>query len=373
MYDTGITLIRRFAAHGLPGTAGAPSESVDDEEWPLVLSQLTGERLTGIAVAAAEDGRLLLSDLQARTLLDRHRESMMVALSLERRLLDVAEAFAERSIRILVLKGPATAHAFYPDPSWRNFGDLDLLVPTDCWEEAMSLASEAGFVRDTPEPRRGFDVRFGKAATHTDRRGLVLDLHRTLAEAPFGLWIEPDRLYEHTSAFALGGMELSRLDDTSAFLHGCVHASLGSRQLLLPLRDVAQIAFTGEIDWDLAASLAERWRLRSVVRHAVGSVRDKLGIELPAPAAAIGWGPRSRAEERALTIFTTDRRDNGGEAIAALWGLPGVRRKAAYVRALVLPERRFIQARGQRSYASRWLIPLRWMPRWSRSLTGRGR
>ena len=373
MYDGGITLIRRFAAHGLPGTEEASSESITDEEWPLVLSQLAGERLTGIAVAAALDGRLLLSDLQARTLIDRHRESMMVALSLERRLLEVAEAFADRSIRMLVLKGPAIAHAFYPDPSWRNFGDLDLLVPTDRWDEAVRLASEVGFVRDTPEPRPGFDVRFGKAATHTDPRGLVLDLHRTLAEAPFGLWIEPERLFEQTSSFALGGMELPRLDDTTAFLHACVHASLGSRQLLLPLRDVAQISFTGDVDWALAATLAEEWRLRSVVRHAVGSVRAKLGIELPAAASAIGRGPRSRAEERALTIFTTDRRDNGGEAIAALWGLPGVRRKAAYVRALVLPERRFLRARGQRSYASRWLIPLRWMPSWNRSPSGRGR
>lgn len=373
MRDLGTPLIRRFAAHGLPGTDGAVSESVTDDEWPLVLNQLTGERLTGITLAAAQDGRLLLSDLQARTLIDRHRESMMVALALERRLLEVAEGLGERAIRFLVLKGPAIAHAFYPDPSWRNFGDLDVLVPTDRWEEATSLASEVGFVRDTPEPRRGFDVRFGKAATHTDARGLVLDLHRTLAEAPFGLWIEPERLFEHTSSFALGGVELSRLDDTTAFLHGCVHASLGSRQLLLPLRDVAQIAFTGDVDWDLAATLAERWRLRSVVRHAVGSVREKLGIELPVQANTIGRGPRSRTEERALTIFTTSRRDNGGEAIAALWGLPGVRRKAAYVRALVLPERRFLQARGQRSYASRWLIPLRWMPSWNRSSSGRDR
>lgn len=361
MLDARISLLRRFAAHGLPGADGGAPEEVADEDWPIVIDQLAGERLTGIAVAAARDGRLLLSELQARTLLDRHRESMLVALALERRLLEVADAFAHDGIDLVVLKGPAMAHTFYPDPSWRNFGDLDLLVPTDRWERALGVVREVGFTRDTPEPRPGFDVRFGKAATHTDPRGLVLDLHRTLAEAPFGMWLEPDRLFERTRPFPLGGVELRRLDDTAAFLHACVHASLGSRQLLLPLRDVGQIAATGNVDWDVAARLVDRWRLRAVVRHSLDTLASKLGVELPAPAQAIARGPVSKGEMRALEAFATSRRDNGGEAMAAIWGLPGVRPKAAYVRALVFPQRRFLDARGQRSYASRWLIPLRWM------------
>ena len=361
MLDGRISLVRRFAAHGLVGEGDDVPEEVADFDWPIVLDQLAGERLTGIAVAAAQDGRLLLSELQARSLLDRHRESMLVALALERRLLAVVAAFRAEGIDHVVLKGPALAHTFYPDPSWRNFGDLDVLVPTDRWEQVLHLVGDVGFTRDTPEPRPGFDVRFGKAATHTDARGLVLDLHRTLAEAPFGLWMEPDRLFEHTRPFTLGGVELRRLDDATAFLHACVHASLGSRQLLLPLRDVGQIAAVGDVDWDLAGRLVDRWRLRAVVRYAAETARSKLGVELPAPALEIARGPVSKAEVRALDAFATDRRDHGGEALAAVWGLPGVRRKAAYVRALAFPERRFLAARGQRSYASRWLIPLRWM------------
>jgi len=363
MLDGRVSLVRRFAAHGLLGAGDVVPEQVGDDDWPIVLDQLSGERLTGIALAAAQDGRLLLSELQARALVDRHRESMLVALALERRLLEVAVAFERAGIDVVVLKGPALAHTFYPDPAWRCFGDLDLLVPTHRWDRALGVVREVGYTRDTPEPRRGFDVRFGKAATHSDARGLVLDLHRTLAEAPFGLWLEPDRLFERTRPFSLGGVRLRRLDDTAAFLHACVHASLGSRQFLLPLRDVGQIAAFGEVDWDVAAKLTERWRLRAVVRHSTDSLRSKLGVELPAEALAIANGPVSRSEVRALDAFSTTRRDHGGEAIAAFWGLPGVRRKAAYVRALAFPERRFLAARGQRSYASRWLIPLRWVGR----------
>ncbi len=363
MREPPVSLIRRIAAHGLEAEGERPPEEVSADDWPIVLDQLAGERLTGIAVAAAMDERLLLSELQARALLDRHRESMLVALALERRLLDVASAFRDEGIDVVVLKGPAVAHTFYPDPAWRNFGDLDLLVPTARWEQACRVLRDVGFSRDTPEPRRGFDVRFGKAATHTDARGLVLDLHRTLAEAPFGLWIEPDRLFERTRPFAIGGVPLRRLDDTAAFLHACVHASLGSRQLLLPLRDVAQVAVAGEVDWDVAGRLVERWRLRAVIRHASDSLRAKLGVTLPAAGLAIAEGAVSRAEVRALEAFATSRRDFGGEAMAAIWGLPGLRPKAAYTWALMFPERQFLAARGQRSYVSRWLIPLRWVGR----------
>jgi hypothetical protein len=363
MREGPVSLVRRFAAHGLPGGDDRLPEQVGDDDWPIVLDQLSGERLTGIALAAAQDGRLLLSELQARALVDRHRESMLVALALERRLLEVASAFEREGIDVVVLKGPALAHTFYPDPSWRCFGDLDLLVPTGRWDPALEIVREVGFSRDTPEPRPGFDVRFGKAATHSDSRGLVLDLHRTLAEAPFGLWLEPDRLFERTRPFELGGFQLRRLDDTAAFLHACVHASLGSRQFLLPLRDVGQVAAAGDVDWDVASRLAERWRLRAVVRHATESLRSKLGVELPAAALEIASGPVSRSELRALDAFSIARRDHGGEAIAAIRGLPGIRGKAAYVRALAFPERKFLAARGQRSYASRWLIPLRWVGR----------
>lgn len=362
MDDARISLVRRVAGHGLR-VGPEDSEGIGDDDWPIVLSQLAAERLTGIAVAAAQDGRLLLTELQARALLDRHRESMLVALALERRLLEVADALRARGIDLVVLKGPATAHSFYPDPSWRSFGDLDVLVPTDRWGDALAVLGSIGFRRDTPEPRRGFDVRFGKAATHTDARGLVLDLHRTLAEAPFGLWLEPERLFERTRQFELGGVEIRRLDDTTAFLHACLHASIGSRQLLLPVRDVGQIATAGAVDWELAGRLVERWHLRAVVRHAIDSLASKLGVELPAQARVIARGAVSRAEVRALDAFATSRRNHGGEAMAAVWGLPGLRRKAAYVLALLFPERRFLQARGQRSYVSRWVIPLRWVSR----------
>ena len=326
---------------------------------------LGSQRLTGLAVAALEAGALALADADAEQLLERHRAAMTVALQLERRLLEVTPGLEEAGIEVLVLKGPAVARAFYPDPSWRSFGDLDLLVRTSDWQAACVALATAGFRRRLPEPRRGFDERFGKAATHVGADGVQIDLHRTLVLGPFGLWLEPDRLFEGTRELSIGGRVFRRLDDTRAFLHACMHAALGSRNVrLVPLRDVAQIAAVGDVDWSELDRLADRWRLRAVVRRALEEARAVLGVEPPASARPLLEAPIDPRERRALDAYLTDRRSRGGTARSTLRAIPGLGAKAAYLRALVIPDREFVRARdgGRRtSYVHRWLVPIRWL------------
>jgi len=358
------TLARRVAGFGLPGSDHRPW-SVPDDVWPSLLAGLAAQRITGLAVAGAEAGWLVMSDPQAEELLSRHRDAMLWALTLERRLLGLAAEFRAAGIDHVVLKGPAVAHSFYPDPSWRGFGDLDLLVKTADWRAACRLLEDLGFRRELPEPRPGFDERFGKAATHRGGDGCEIDLHRTLVLGPFGLWIDPDELFERTVEFRLGGESLRRLEDTVAFLHACVHASLGWwPPLLTPVRDVAQVANRGAVDWTDAADLAGRWRLGVVVRHALKLASEQLGVEIPDPAQAIVATRPRRRETRLLEAYASDRRRRGGTALSTLHAIPGLRGKAAYIWQLVFPAREFLVARtgsGSPSYARRWKVALRWL------------
>src|ERR687892_1232476 len=144
-------LDRAVGGFGLPGQEPADVE-ISPKEWRgFVLSASTG-RMVGIAVAAAEAGRLRLTGDQTEELLDRHRDAMLWALAIERRLLGLAEAFEAAGVRPLVLKGPALAHTMYPDPSWRVFGDLDLLVPTSSWRRAPPPPGGAGVRGGPPRP-----------------------------------------------------------------------------------------------------------------------------------------------------------------------------------------------------------------------------
>jgi len=341
------------------------SIEVPAEAWLGALDLISHQRLSGLAVAAVAADRLRLTDPQHEELLGRHREAMVLALALERRLLALESAFREQGLDVLVLKGPASAHSFYPDPSWRAFGDLDLLVRTRDWAAACALLEERGFRRKYPDPRPGFVERFGHTAVHVDAEGLELDLHRTLIAGPVGQWVDQDELFEGAATFRVGGRTLRRLGDTMSLLHACVHAALGARPpLLVPLRDVIQVSSLAAVDWDHLARRAERWNLRAVLRFAFASTRV-LGGEAPPEAAALVHAPIRRVDRRALAAYTS-RRSRGGKALGTLRAVHGIRGKAAYLWALLFPSRRFLETRaggGRSSYLRRWTTPVRWLAR----------
>lgn len=359
-------IVRRITAFGLPdGDAGSAPIALGEQEWEQVLGRLKNNRITGLALAGAEAGWLELTDEQTSGLLEAHGTAMLVPLAVERGLLELATELHAENVEFVVLKGPALAHTVYPDPSWRYFGDLDLLVRGVDWQKATTLLERLGYRRALPEPRGGFDQRFGKAAEFRRPSGIEVDLHRTLVVGPFGLWIEPEALFESTTELPLWHRAFRRLDDTMLQIHACMHASLGSMTpLKVPVRDVAQVAHNAHVDWDALAERAARWNLRAVVRHALETASETLEIGFPAGAERLMAQAPSRREVRALRAYVTDRRTRGGTAMSTLMAIKGLRAKGAFIRALILPNREFVAARsGSRStsYFRRWAVPFRWL------------
>lgn len=363
MSESGASLALRVAGYGLPGHGAAVIE-VPKEDWDSFLLTLDSQRLTGVAAAASQDGTLRLSDEQLEELVDHHGHAMLWSLVVERKLLSLADRFDEAGIEFIALKGSTMAHTVYPDPSWRPFADVDLLVRTRDWRRSCDLLAGLGFDRRLPEPRPGFDERFGKAAVHSNGDGVEIDLHRTLVLGPFGLWIDPEDLFRRTVPLRLGGRTVRRLDDTALLLHACIHASLGwAPPQLMPLRDVVQVASNGRVDWAEFMRLGRGWRLGPVIRHAFQTAAVTLDVSLPEDASRLVGPEPSRKEQRLLAAYTTGRRWRGATATSTLRAIPGVRAKAAYVLALLVPRRDFLDRRedGRGSYWRRWLMPLRWL------------
>jgi hypothetical protein len=372
---TGIEVIaRRLASVGLPGAASDP-QTITDSEWPRLLGYVSRQRITGLATAAVRAGSLRLTEAQGAQLEEEHRSAMAMVLLLEHLLDEVSTAFAEAGIPTVVLKGAAVANTFYPDRSWRSYGDLDLLVSAAEWRQACGVLSDLGFRRLIPEPRPGFDERFGKGASFEDTRKVQVDLHRTLALGPFGLWIDPGALLEGTTAFPTKGASLRRLDDTNALIHACIHAALGRQHpLLAPLRDVLQIAWSGRTDRGSLSGRIVEWRLTAPVSHAMRTASATLHVPLPNDVDDVLSRPVGALERRALRAYTTDRRRRGGMELSALWAIPGVRSRAAFVLAMLFPQRAFLEAEGRSgTLRRRWMVPIRWATTRVRARSGQTR
>lgn len=312
------------------------------------------QRLTGFLIHAIERGALVGPD----TLLDRvaaaHRRATWHALHLEQALLTAIDTFVAAGITTRVLKGPALVRTVYAESSVRTFADIDVLVPTAQFEQAVQLLMWAGHRRLLPQLRPGFDSRFTKTVTLVDDLGRQIDLHRSLVIGPFGLLIDLDDLFDGDQPIVVGGRTLRALAPTQQCLHVCYHAALGDvPPRLVPMRDVAEAFRRPTTDVDAVLAMAERWSGLGVVARAVRLASAHVGA---LPRHIVSWAHAyrpGRAERRRLASYTSVHRSNSRKYVESVRAIPGISDKAAYLYALLFPQRSFVERRPGDRWA--WL------------------
>lgn len=344
-------LCRAVAAHGLPGSAvPAPIGALDEAAWSQLHRWVLNQRLAGLLLAAVADGVLELDPAQQEHAAQVHRKAMVGAVTLERALLRTIDVLGSADIDYRVLKGTAVAHLDYPDPSLRAYGDVDLLVPGAQLDAAIAALEQAGHSRRFPEPRPGFQQRFGKGNCMVTPERMEVDLHRSLAMGPFGLTIVLDDLWLQPATFVLAGTEVLALGPEERFLHATIHAALGDPvPRLSPLRDVAQMLLTRPLDVERVHALSAAWRIDAVVARAV----DLAGgaFELPTDAhPLLAWSKTyrpGRRDRRFLRVYTDPDQTYAAKSFAAVRAIPGLRSRLAYLRALLFPARPYLAGRHQ--------------------------
>jgi hypothetical protein len=351
MTDRGV--LRAVARSALGSTAALRSRSGVVVDETAFLDAVGRERLTGLAIAALERGDLRLSAASGDELWVRHDDQLMLDLRLERLLVEAATILELAEIPYRALKGPVLAHTVYADPSFRSFGDIDLLVPDDMFDRAVATLRELEFERRFLEPRRGFDARFSKGACLERSDDLELDLHRTLAPGAFGVRVGGAALFaRRPQCFDLAGKAITGIDRELAFVHACFHAALGDfPPRLVPLRDVVELHAAG-FEASVVMEVIRSVRCESVLQRAVHLVDVELGIRLEGelPDRMRAYQP-TRFDRWALRGYDRDR-SYAVQVAAALCALPSARDRAAYVAALAFPRRDYVRAR-ERSYARR--------------------
>jgi putative nucleotidyltransferase-like protein len=341
---------RAVAAHGLEGaTRTLPDVPAEPPVWAHLMETVRHERITGLLMSAILDGALPATAEQTEEAVLAHRASMVTALALEASLVTTAALLDEASIDYRVLKGTGVAHLDYPDPALRSFGDIDLLVRSSQFDDAVEALVAVGHRRKFPEPRPGFDRRFGKGSCLVSPGGHEIDLHRTLAMGPYGMQIDLDDLWRRASTFDVAGRPFRALGPEERFLHACFHATLGDKtSRLASLRDVAQMQRSRPLDLHLTHHLSSSWGADAVVARAVRTAGDVLGLEADGPLArwAIGYSP-GRRDRRSLAVYTGATTTYAAKSFAAVRAIPRLRDKAAFVFTLVLPDRRFLEQRHE--------------------------
>jgi hypothetical protein len=349
------TAVSAVAAAGLDGDrAGVPLDRSGDDAWSALLVACGHQRLLGLLEHAVLTGSVVIADHQREQLIRATTADAVVAVQREAAAIAVHDRLDAAGVEHRFLKGPSVAHRWYPNPAWRSFADVDVLVRGPDLDATAAALAAAGYERATEQLRAGFDARFGKGMTLACE-GLEVDVHRTLAPGPFGARVVLDDLFVPTGAFLLGGRTLPALPLETAFVHTCLHAVLTWPRRLVPIRDVAQLA-RARPDTAAVDSLTRRWRMEAVVETAHALVRDELGADL-GPLEAWARTVRSSAADRDLIGAYRAR----GRTFSTMsWHMLGElpwRERIPYLAALGLPSSAHLESRDlpRRQLAQRQL------------------
>lgn len=350
-----------LAARGLPGVdLPLPARVLGQRTWDELLDEVDRQRLWGLLGSAVSSGALPASEKQAEQAEGRHRQSMRTALELEAMAVRTSEQFSAAGIPLRLLKGLAVAHLDEVDPALRCFNDVDILVRGEDLGDAVRVLGEAGYQRDLPERRQGYDRRFGKEVTLKGSRGRELDLHRTLALGGLGFAIPADDLWQQEETFTVGGRRLPALDADLRLLHACYAAILGDpTPRLVVLRDIALMLNGEKVDLDRVVGIALRWHGEAVVAAAVRAVADTFGVrDWPLLDWASALEPTTRSW-RLLRCYRSMGGSNTRELLSGLLAPIPMASRAAYLYALVLPAKNYSTARRRTGRASEHRVGLR--------------
>ena len=339
------SLLLAIARAGLPGTAPPPRDGWE-EHLELVLSQ----GLAGLFSASAAAGMVDIDAGMAGRLQRQLDAEAVRAVQLEGELLRLAPVLEH--LGAVVLKGAVLAHAAYPDPLLRPFTDIDLLVPGDRINHALSVLATYGYQRTRPEPAPGYDTRVGKAVALQHQGGVVIDLHRTLAAGNAGEGIDVPEIVAARRQVPIGPHTIPAPTWEAHLVECALHAVAGDGLARpLSLRDIAEVTHHPSLDPGRAAELALRWQVAELVGLGLQAARDDLGLELPNALAAL-------AHRADMTVPASEPARSARSRLDEVRS-GDLRRRATLTRSLVAPSAEFLRwAHGDaplpRLYGRRW-------------------
>jgi hypothetical protein len=333
-WSLGVLADRLLGGRARADDDGIGSVPLDPAAFERLVRLARAERVTGILAEVVRAELLAVTDEQFDEVAATHRGAMAIALVLERVLLEASDTLTAHGVDHVVLKGSALAHLAYPSTSFRDFGDVDLLIAPGRMPLAVRVLTAAGARRQHPELVPGWDRDFTKSVTLTHRSGYELDLHRTIAPGVFGLRIDAAGLLAATQPFEVGGVPLRALSPEGQLLQACIHAAAGNRRVWLSsVCDIVALSRSGRIDVERFDALVDGWELGAVVEAAVGLVAARLG------GADVSWllaGLRVSAADRRRLARYGSGEGFAGPARTGFTALP-IARWPAYARALVWP------------------------------------
>jgi Uncharacterised nucleotidyltransferase len=291
--------------------------------------------LAGVALAAARAGRLALPHLAVSELSRVHRAQVVRSTALRLELPRVADAVtAATGAEPILLKGPAFADRFQPEPDQRPFGDLDLLVPRDRLAAGARALRDSGYEElvefaDGFAGRYGHDIHLRRAVGHG---WLDVELHWRMGDDPACAALDHAAFADGAEPLAIAGRDVLVPSPPDQLVVAAVHLLSDRARKVGWVLDVVHVARALDEDrWREAFARADARGLGWALDRSLDYARHHLGYDRERPRGRVApppFGPLRAVEASDAPVALHAGR---------LAAMDGWRERAGYLRTVVAP------------------------------------
>lgn len=249
-----------------------PSKPLEADAWDGFCYDVRHQELVGCAGKAVADGALATTSAQHDAISGLYRKAMVSTLQAESGFIEAVRVLQDARVEYRAMEGVALAHLAYPDPGWRPFDLVALLVLDRL--KAATVLTDAGWRNE--QGRTGSD-----GSDHTDLYGPAGTQLRLYDRLGSGQQDAPSSCFETSLSFAVGGLTVAALAPELLLLRTCYEAAFAIRGKLRASRDICQLLTELSVDVETTRRLSQGYRMEIVVGLALSATRDALALGDP--------------------------------------------------------------------------------------------
>ncbi len=197
----------------------------------------------------------------------------------------ILDAFHDKSVEAVVLKGAALAKTVYGDIGLRQMNDIDLLIKEQCLDIAEKMMYELGYIsyegwRSKDWYRRN---HYHLAPFINQDNGIKIEIHRDIILPGKPFYVDIRKSWDRVQDIIIEGVNTLILSPEDLIIHLCLHSSLQPfKRDIRNLIDISEVvSFYGErINWDLIIREAYEGNFTGFIYYPLCLARDILRMEI---------------------------------------------------------------------------------------------
>ena len=253
-----------------------------DIDWSYLLQLAVHHRVTPLlyrsleqnCLSAPPEGTLLKLECYFRANTGRN-------LFLSGELIKLVDMLELHRISSIPYKGPALSALAYGNIGLREFGDLDILVPSCDYFKTRNFLLARGYRLTT-------DFGWECGLVH-ETRGVCIDLHRGITPDNYPVRIDFERLHERTKPVSIAGQKIDTLCPEDMLVFLCIQLAKDAWSEIPPFRlskvcDIAELLRTHPgIAWGQVFEDAERLGVQRMLLLSLSVAHALLAAPVPEP------------------------------------------------------------------------------------------